>query len=148
MATLCPAYERLSMKVKPGKPAAFGRLPGAVWLAIPGNAFAAFVVFLILGRPLIQILSGRPGRLGSPGRPATASFCWSRKTGRDEFFPVREIGLDDEGLPLLEKLGRGGSARLRPLVEGDGLAMAGAEIAQVRPGTQLSYLAFSEALCG
>ena len=146
MAALCPAYERLSMKVKPGKPAALGRFPAAVWLAVPGNAFAAFVVLLILGRPLIRTLSGRTGQVVAPGRPATASFCWSRKTGRDEFFPVREIGLDHEGLPLLEKLGRGGSARLRPLVDGDGLALAEADIAEVRPGTRLTYLTFSEAL--
>ena len=35
---------------------------------------------------------------------------------------MRISGRSETGLPMLEKIGRGGSARLRPLIEADGLA--------------------------
>jgi molybdopterin molybdotransferase len=147
MAVLCDVQERLMMAVKPGKPAAIGRVGDAMWLALPGNAFAAFVAFLILGRPMIEALLARADAGASFGCPATAAFRWQRAVGRDEFFPVRRVGWDAEGRPLVEKLGRGGSARLRPLVDADGLAKVDADVAEVRRGSRLTYMAFAEALC-
>lgn len=145
MAAQCQYHERLWMAVKPGKPALFGQIEGTPWLGLPGNALAAFVAFLILGRSAVRALRGQKG-WGSPlGCPATAAFPWRRKTGRDEFFPVRHVGFDVDGRPLVERLGRGGSARLRPLAAGDGLAMVAADVAEVQPNSRLTYLAFAEA---
>lgn len=148
MAALCDVHEALAMAVKPGKPAAVGRIGPAMWLGLPGNAFAAFVAFLILGRPLVSALLGRTDARTCFGCAATAAFRWRRTTGRDEFFPVRLAGRDADGRPRVEKLGRGGSARLRPLVDGDGLAMVDARMAEVREGSRLTYMPFAEALCG
>jgi molybdopterin molybdotransferase len=148
MAAVCDRHDRLWMAVKPGKPAAIGSVVNSIWLALPGNAFAAFVAYLILGRPVLRTLAGyhRPDPpLGSPG---AAAFQWKRKTGRDEFFPVRHVGLDAAGRPRVAKLGPGGSARLRPLADADGLAMVGAEVSEVQHGSALTYLAFGEAWCG
>lgn len=147
IASECRRRERLWMAIKPGKPAMLGEIGNAAWLALPGNAFAAFVAFLVLGRPAVQALTGQRPVAAPFGGPARAAFQWQRKTGRDEFFPVRHVGHDADGLPLVEKLGRGGSARLRPLVEGDGVAMVGAEVARVVPGDRLTYLTFAGALC-
>lgn len=142
----CHRHARLWMAVKPGKPAMLGLMGQAAWLGLPGNAFAAFVAFLILGRPAIESLSGHAGASAPIGRPAVAAFRWCRKPGREEFFPVRHAGFDTAGLPMLEKLGRGGSARLRPLVDGDGLAMVAAEVVEVTPGSRLTYLPFDAML--
>lgn len=142
----CHRYARLWMAIKPGKPAMLGQMGQAAWLGMPGNAFAAFVAFLVLGQPAIERLSGRAGISAPIGRPAAAAFRWRRKPGREEFFPVRHAGFDAAGLPMLEKLGRGGSARLRPLVDGDGLAMVAAEVVEVTPGSRLTYLPFDAML--
>jgi molybdopterin molybdotransferase len=146
MTGICSVRERLMMAVKPGKPAAIGRVGDAIWLALPGNAFAAFVAFHILARPMIETLLARADAGAPFGCLATAAFRWQRTTGRDEFFPVRRVGRDADGRPLIEKLGRGGSARLRPLVEGDGLAKVDADVAEVCPGSRLTYMTFAEAL--
>lgn len=147
MAGGCCRYERLWMAVKPGKPAALGKLAGATWLGLPGNGFAAFVAFLILGRPILRTLMGYRDRRPSFGRPAVAGFQWARKRGRDEFFPARHTGVDAAGRPKVEKLGQGGSARLRSLAEADGLAMVAADVAEVTHGSALTYLPFTEAWC-
>jgi molybdopterin molybdotransferase len=145
MASLCDRHERLWMAVKPGKPAALGSLSAARWLGLPGNAFAAFVAFLVLGRPIVRALMGSRDRVPSLGCPAAAAFEWSRTPGRDEFFPARHVGFDDDDRPRVERLGRGGSARLRPLADADGLAMVAADVAEVQHGSRLTYLPFSEA---
>jgi molybdopterin molybdotransferase len=144
MASVCQYHERLWMAVKPGKPAALGSLAGARWLGLPGNAFAALVAFLVLGRPIVRALMGSRDHLAALGCPAAAAFEWSRRPGRDEFFPARHLGFDDNGRPRVEKLGQGGSARLRPLADADGLAMVAAGVAEVHRGSPLTYLSFAE----
>jgi molybdopterin molybdotransferase len=58
---------------------------------------------------------------------------------------VRVIGHDAEGVPLLEKLGRGGSARLRPLVLADGLGSVPAENDDLPAGAPIQYYPFKTA---
>lgn len=147
MAAVCRRSERLWMAVKPGKPAALGKLAGAAWLGLPGNGFAAFVAFLILGRPILRTLMGHRDRQPTLGRPAVAAFQWSRKRGRDEFFPARHAGDDEAGRPRVAKLGQSGSARLRALAEADGVALVAADVAEVTHGSALTYLPFTEAWC-
>jgi len=55
------------------------------------------------------------------------------------------IGLGDHGLPLLEKLGRGGSARLWPLIVADGLAKIPAEVGDLAAQTAIEYYPFETA---
>jgi molybdopterin molybdotransferase len=47
------------VRMKPGKPLAFGVLDGKPLLGLPGNPVAAFVSFLQFGRPLVRRLMGR-----------------------------------------------------------------------------------------
>lgn len=134
----------LHMQVKPGKPVTIGRLGGAIFIGLPGNPVAALVDFLLLVRPVIQSLAGTAV---APWRPqaAKAGFDWARRTGRTEFFPVAIVGQDDNGLPILEKLGKGGSARLRPLISADGLGQVAAETARIVPAADLSWYPFTTA---
>lgn len=50
------------VRMKPGRPLAFGRLDGTPILGLPGNPLAAFVAFLQFGRPLVRTLLGRRDR--------------------------------------------------------------------------------------
>lgn len=132
------------MAVKPGKPIAVGMLRDAVLIGLPGNPVAAFVDYMLIARPVIRVLAGMaPASLRAEA--AVAGFAWQRKPGRTEFFPAAVAGRDDTGVPVLDRLGTGGSARLRPLAEADGLAAVEADLDTVRPGTRLSWHSFATA---
>jgi molybdopterin molybdotransferase len=127
--------------VKPGKPVVFGRLGKAVFTALPGNPFAAFVGFQLFLKPQISKLCGLK-EARQQNMAAIADFSWDRKTGRAEVFPVKLTGCDQGELPRLERLGNSVSATLFPLTTADGLARVGPECAAVRPGDPLEWQPF------
>ncbi|NBC31794.1 MAG: molybdopterin molybdenumtransferase MoeA [Alphaproteobacteria bacterium] len=134
------------MAVKPGKPIAVGRLAEAVLIGLPGNPVAAFVDYLLIARPVIQALAGMaPAPLVA--LPAVAGFAWQRKPGRTEFFPAAVAGHDQAGLPVLERLGTGGAARLRPLTEAGGLSAVDRAADTVCPGDRLAWYPFASGFC-
>jgi molybdopterin molybdotransferase len=100
---------------------------------------ASLVSWLILGHAMIAAFEGRPlrRRLGCPMR--TVSH-FARRPGRTEFVPARLV--ETSGQPTVEILGRGGSARLKPLVEADGLAEIAAGNAGVLPGDTVLFHPF------
>lgn len=53
------------------------------------------------------------------------------------------IRYDTGGAPVLQRIGKGGSARLRPLVDADGLGRIEADVQQVTPGAALKFVAFA-----
>ena len=59
-----PAIEALGsldmwkVQIKPGKPVAYGKIDGATFLGLPGNPVSSFVVFQLLGVPLMRALQG------------------------------------------------------------------------------------------
>jgi molybdopterin molybdotransferase len=135
---------KISLALKPGKPLAIGRIGAMAVLALPGNPVAALVGALLFARPMLQTLSGQtaPAHAAMMAKAATA---FSHRLGRTEFVPVRIAGYDAEGIPLLEKLGRGGSARLRPLVIADGLGRVPAESDDLSAGAPLRFYPFRTA---
>lgn len=135
------AIESWRMAIKPGKPIALGNIGKAVYLGLPGNPLACFVDFLLVGRPILDGLTGA-ARRAALVQQAKAAFHWERRAGRHEFFPCNIVGTSDEGLPLLEKTGRAGSARLMPLIEADGLGAVNAGCATVEPGSRLEFYPF------
>ena len=52
-------------------------------------------------------------------------------------------GYDDAGRAVLDKLGKGGSARLKPLIDADGLGMVAARRADVEPGSAIDWYPFT-----
>jgi molybdopterin molybdotransferase len=59
LATLSE-IELWNLRLRPGKHYAAGRIAGSILLALPGNPVAAFVGFLLLGRPVIERAVSRP----------------------------------------------------------------------------------------
>jgi len=122
------------LAIKPGKPFACGRI-----LGLPGNPVSALVSWLMLGGAMTSVLNGRTPKSRS-GCPMVAATTFDRRLGRTEFVPARLT--EGPTGPALEILGRGGSARLRPLVEADGLAEIAAEHGNVLPGDPLLFHPF------
>jgi molybdopterin molybdotransferase len=110
-------------------------------LALPENPVAAFVNYLLFGRPMIRRLLGATdaGRAMSYARVAEA---FRHKAGRTEIVPACIVGHGLDGLPRIRKLDRGGSARLLPLVVADGFAEIGPGIGDVPPDGLLRFHPF------
>lgn len=134
----------LKLALRPGKPIGKGVVGNMQVLALPGNPVAALVNFLIFGRSLIQKLlrATDMNRMNSTARAAETFF---HKTGRTEFMPACIAAHDDGGIPLIRKLGRGGSARLLPLVNADGFAEIGPDTGDVSRDSILRFHPFSTA---
>ena len=135
---------KLTLALKPGKPLAVGAIGSMAVLALPGNPFAALVGALLFARPMLQSLAGS---YQGPRPPVAArtGATFAHRSGRREFVPVRVAGRDERGVPLLEKLGRGGSARLWPLIVADGLASIPADAGDMPPDTPIDYFPFDAA---
>lgn len=130
--------ETLKIALKPGKPAVVGAIGAAAYLGLPGNPVSSLVSWLILGHAMVSALEGRPSRQRL-GCPMMSHSRFDRRPGRAEFVPARLA--DDGGIEIL---GRGGSARLRPLVQADGLAEIAAENAGVLPGDTVLFHPFRD----
>lgn len=138
------SLHRFRLALKPGKPILAGRIGQAAVLGLPGNSFAAMVNFLLFGRALIGVTAGLSAQRPR-GQIAIASMPFAHSPGRTEFVPAKIVGFDQRGLARLEKLGRGGSARLRPLVLADGLVEIPADCGNVPAGSLVAYHAFHAA---
>jgi molybdopterin molybdotransferase len=135
---------KLSLALKPGKPLAVGNVGRMALLALPGNPFASLVGALLFARPMVGRLSGDERPEPRPIMGQTGSK-FGHRLGRREFVPVRAIGTSTTGVPLLEKLGRGGSARLLPLINADGLASIPADTGDVSVGNAIDFYPFGTA---
>jgi molybdopterin molybdotransferase len=136
------SFEVLKMALKPGKPAVVGRIKQAAYLGLPGNPVSALVSWLTVGDAMISRLCGaKAGR--RIGYPMTIVSTFQRRPGRTEFVPARVLATDAG--PRLEILGRGGSARLKPLIQADGLAEIAASAGSLDPGDGVLFHPFRSA---
>jgi len=128
--------ESLKIALKPGKPAVVGRIGAVAYLGLPGNPVSSLVSWLILGHAMVSAFERRPVR-PRLGCPMTSRSRFDRRPGRAEFVPARLVdGNDGIGVEIL---GRGGSARLRPFVQADGLAEIAANNAGIQPGDTVLF---------
>ena len=137
--------QRLKLQLKPGKPVVIGCVDDRPVLGLPGNPVAAMVNFLLFGRPLLRAMLGAPADRPR-GQSAVAAEPIPHAAGRREFLPAHIIGRTADDRVMLTKLGRGGSARLRPLAIADGLAEIPASRGDCAPGDPLTFHPFASGL--
>ncbi|MDO5531957.1 gephyrin-like molybdotransferase Glp [Sutterella sp.] len=98
-----PAVEQLGridlwrVKLKPGKPLAFGAVKDVPFVGLPGNPVSGFVVFLMMARPFLMRRMGLSKVDLSPLK-IRADFDWKKADVREEFVRVRRN--DEGGLDL------------------------------------------------
>lgn len=107
------AFTKVAMQ--PGKPQAFGVLPGGrggrlVLFGLPGNPVSAWVSFQMFVRPALAALAGRPEPL-LLRHPATVTHGWARVSGRDQVLPAR-IELGSGGFTVAPVAALGSSSHL------------------------------------
>jgi molybdopterin molybdotransferase len=132
----------LKLALRPGKPIARGLIGDMHVVGLPGNPVAALVNFLLFVRPLLQRFLGA-AETERAGIVATTGETFFHKPGRTEFLPARVASRSAQGIPILQKLGRGGSARLLPLVHADGLAELDPDAGNLDEGSAVRFHPFN-----
>lgn len=119
-----PAVQQLGelnlwrIKMKPGKPLAFGRVGDTAFIGLPGNPVSAMVTFLLFARPFIKKMQGISRPLNNTVKVET-NFDWYRSKPRREFIRVR---LDHSCTPAkASPYPKQGSEVLSSMVWADGL---------------------------
>jgi molybdopterin molybdotransferase len=133
--------ETLKVALKPGKPAVVGAIGPTAYLGLPGNPVAALVSWLLLGGAVLAALDGRRTR-PLPGMRLPLVHAFNRRPGRTEFAPARIVQVS--GGSAVEILGRGGSARLKPLAAADGLVRIEPLHAPVGQGDEVLFHPFRD----
>jgi len=137
------SLEMWKIRVKPGKPLAYGRVGDADFLGAPGNPVSTLVTFLLFARPFILKRQGA-GTVTPRQFAVTAGFSWPKPGKRREFLRAR-LEPDENGELRATIFPRQGSDVLTSAVWGDGLVVV-PEGATVAVGQTVSYIAFSELL--
>ncbi len=119
-----PAVEKLGnlnlwrIKMKPGKPLAFGNVGDSQFIGLPGNPVSAMVTFLLFARPFIRKMQGIENCTNNSIKVA-ANFNWNKSKPRREFIRVR---LDNSTTPAkADQYPKQGSDVLSSMVWADGL---------------------------
>jgi len=128
------------IRMKPGKPLAFGRIGATPFIGLPGNPVSVFVTFLLLARPYLRAMQGRTDA-GPRCYPVRAGFDYRAKQRR-EYVRVR-LHADHDGIPVAETFPRQGSDVLSSVAWADGLVEI-AEDSTVQAGETVSFLPFAE----
>jgi len=131
------------VRMKPGKPLAFGRVGETPFIGLPGNPVSAFVTFCRFGMPFVRAMQGR-GETFPVASKARLARALDKPLKRREFIRVRLEHAHD-GLPLAEAFPRQGSDVLTSTVWADGVL----EIPEgtiLEAGSALNYWSFGSLL--
>jgi len=126
------------VRMKPGKPLAFGHIGRTPLLGLPGNPVAAAVSFVIFGRPAIRKMLGYQVTEPRMVEVVTADAIDNR--GHRRHF-VRVRLEPTEGGPALARIaGEQGAGVLSSLAAADALMIVPEEIERVQPGIRLQAI--------
>lgn len=117
------------IKIKPGKPLAFGSVGKSAFMGLPGNPVSAMVTFFLFARPFIKKMQGII-HYKNQFTQVSCNFDWHKPNPRREFVRVQ---LDYSTLPpSASPYPKQGSGILSSMVWADGLV----EIAEDTTFTQ------------
>lgn len=132
--------ELWQVRIRPGKPLAFGSIGGVPLLGLPGNPVAAAVAFEQFGRPAIRKMRGE-SRLETRTVLARLLDRVENAGGRRQFVRVR-CEATEGGDYVARVAGGSGAGMLSSLVLGNGLLVVPEDTAVVEPGTRLAVQMF------
>jgi molybdopterin molybdotransferase len=125
------------VRMKPGKPLAFGKLHGVPHLGLPGNPVSSLVSFELFARPALLLMQGRT-RLDKPTVEATMLDGVRHKDDRRHYMRVI---VEQQGNEYVARLtGEQGSGILSSVAKANGLAIAPEEMSSVAAGTRLQVM--------
>ena len=125
------------VRMRPGKPLAFGRIGGVPLIGLPGNPVSAMVSFELFARPAILQMLGRED-LTKPTVQATLAEDVKTRAGFRHF--LRVILEKEHGRYLAHLTGGQGSGILLSMVRAHGLAVIPEAEAGLRAGSTVQVM--------
>jgi len=125
------------VRMKPGKPLAFGHIGGVPFLGFPGNPVSAMVSFELFGRPAILKMLGKT-RLRKPEVEAILLDEVKHKDKRRHFLRVIVERRDGEWYAKLT--GEQGSGILSSMVKANGLAIIPEDLRRMEAGERVRVM--------
>ena len=124
------------VRMKPGRPLAFGTIGEMPVLGLPGNPVAAIVSFLQFARPVILTMLGAPESfLAVPEVPVIVAEAIENPGGRRNFVRVQVTSTPNGFKARLA--GSQGSANVAAFARANGLLVIPEDVASVEPGRRL-----------
>ncbi len=131
------------LKIKPGKPLAFGIVNDTAFMGLPGNPVSVFATFCLFVAPFIKKLQGR-NKIYTESTRMTAAFDWSKPDRRREFTRAR-IERDKDNQLHASLYPNQGSGVLMSTSWADGFVVI-AEDSVIKSGDTVNYLSFNDIL--
>lgn len=131
------------LKIKPGKPLAFGIVNDTAFMGLPGNPVSAFATFCLFVAPFIKKLQGRT-KIYTDSTQVTADFDWPKPDRRREFTRAKILRNDHNQLQA-SLYPNQGSGVLMSTSWADGFVDI-AENTSVKPGDQVNFMSFKDIL--
>ncbi len=125
------------VRMKPGKPLAFGIIRGVPLLGLPGNPVSAMVSFDIFARPAIQTMLGKAS-LRKPEVDAILIDEIRHKDNRRHY--VRTTIEERDGIKYARLTGDQGSGILLSMVKADALAIIPEEVDHLPPNSPVKVI--------
>ncbi len=129
-----------AVRIRPGRPAVFGRVRNRYFFGLPGNPLSTMITFELFARPMIGRLAGAgPESLPQPLFQAQLGFAWTGKSlPLTVFLPVVLQGNLSAAQVLA--LPYHGSADLAAMAAADGFLVIPPETASLPQGSMVSIL--------
>jgi molybdopterin molybdotransferase len=123
------------VRMKPGKPLAFGRIGGVPILGVPGNPVAAAVSFILFGRPVILRMLGHTNIAAHTVDVVTEEPIDNR--GHRRHFVRVVLNAGEDGVRRARAVGEQGAGVLSSLAAADALLVVPEDLEFVEAGTRL-----------
>ncbi len=126
-----------TVRMKPGKPLAFGAIQGVPHLGLPGNPVSSMVTFELFARPAILKMMGKTN-LSKPSVWAVLENSAENTDGRRVF--ARAIVRKEDDRYLARLTGPQGSGILTSLARANGLAIVPEDVERLNAGDAVRVL--------
>lgn len=126
------------VRMKPGKPLAFGHLGTTPLLGLPGNPVAAAVSFIVFGKPAIRRMMGDELPDHQTIDVIVAEAMDNR--GQRRHFVRASLTRSQDGTILASGAGEQGAGILSSLARADALVIVPETVERVAPGTKMQAI--------
>ncbi|MDQ3227565.1 MAG: molybdopterin molybdotransferase MoeA [Chloroflexota bacterium] len=123
------------VRMKPGKPLAFGTVAGTPLLGLPGNPVAAAVSFMLFGRPAVRTMLGVADV--TPRTVEVQSADPIENRGRRRHYVRVTLKPQEQGPAIASVVGDQGAGILSSLAAADALLIVPEDVERVEPGMRL-----------
>ena len=131
--------EMWKVKMKPGKPLAYGDIKGTPFIGLPGNPVSAFATFQLFARPYLMKMQGA-NELKAKPIWLEADFDWLQAGFRREFARARLVNKQQKS--VVEIFPNQGSGVLTSTVWADGFVVI-PEDTQIQKGDTVAFYPFN-----